>query len=235
MIRLFTFGPQFGLPDASPFGTKAHMLLKFAGLDYKPDLSGFKKAPKGKQPYIEDEGEIIPDSTFIRMHIEKKYGFDFDKGLDARSKGAAWAAEKLCEDHLYWVVINDRWTDKENFARGPRMFFDEFPAPLRPIVRKIVRGQIVKSSKAHGMGRHSVAEVHSLAARGLDALSGMLGDNLYFSGDRVTGADATVFAFIDSLSCPIFDTPVVKMVEDRMNLKDYRNRMRAEFFPELAQ
>ena len=234
MITLYTFGPKFGSPDASPFVTKAHMLLKIAELDYQADRSGFNKAPKGKQPYIEDEGEVVADSTFIRMHIEKKYGFDFDAGLDARAKGTGWAAEKLCEDHLYWVVINDRWANKENFERGPRMFFDAAPAPLRPLLRRIVRNQVVKSSKAHGMGRHSTAEIHALAERGIEALSGILGDNQYFSGDKISGADATIFAFIDSLACDIFDTPVKAMIKSRPNLTAYHERIRAEFFPELA-
>ena len=234
MITLFAFGPAFGSPDASPFVTKAHMLLKIAGLDYQTNLKGFRKAPKGKQPYIEDEGKIIPDSTFIRMHIEKKYGFDFDAGLDAKTSGAAWAAEKLCEDHLYWVVVNDRWANLENFERGPSSFFDAAPAPLRPIVKRLVRNQVIKASKAHGMGRHSGEEIHALAERGIEALAGMLGDNRYFAGDRVIGADATIFAFIDSMSCPVFDTPVVGMVEERANLKDYRDRMRAEYFPDLS-
>jgi hypothetical protein len=50
MITLYTFGPYFGLPDASPFVIKAMLLLKFAGLDYREDRGGFRKAPKGKLP-----------------------------------------------------------------------------------------------------------------------------------------------------------------------------------------
>ena len=32
MITLFTFGPSFGLPDASPFVMKDELLLKMDGL-----------------------------------------------------------------------------------------------------------------------------------------------------------------------------------------------------------
>ena len=74
MITLYTFGPAFGLPDPSPFVTKAEVLLKMAGLSYRTDTNGLSKAPKGKLPYIDDDGGRVADSTFIRWHIEKKYG-----------------------------------------------------------------------------------------------------------------------------------------------------------------
>lgn len=80
MIRLYTFGPLAGLPDFSPFVIKAMLLLKMAGLDHVEDRTGFRRAPKGKLPYIDDDGEIVADSFFIRQHIEKKYRFDYDAG-----------------------------------------------------------------------------------------------------------------------------------------------------------
>src|SRR5262249_38821390 len=91
MITLYTFGPAFGLPDPSPFVTKAEVLLKMAGLSYHTDTNGLQKAPKRKLPYIDDDGERIADSTFIRWHIEKKYGIDLDRaarhGLGFREDG----------------------------------------------------------------------------------------------------------------------------------------------------
>src|SRR5437879_1025966 len=139
MITLYTFGPAFGLPDPSPFVTKAEVLLKMAGLPYRTDTTGFRKAPKGKLPYIEDGGERIADSTFIRLHLEQKYGVDFDRGLDPERRAIAWAFEKLAEDHLYWAIVESRWSDDANFDKGPRTFFRVVPAPLRPIVIAMVR------------------------------------------------------------------------------------------------
>ena len=133
MITLYTFGPFFGQPDASPFVIKAMLLLKMAGLDYKAQPAAPFKAPKGKLPYIDDDGEKVADSTFIRFHIEKKYGFDFDAGLTPEQKATGWALEKLCEDHLYWLVLAERWMDEGNFAKGPARFFDSAPAPAAAV------------------------------------------------------------------------------------------------------
>jgi Glutathione S-transferase N-terminal domain len=49
---------------------------------------------------------VVADSTFIRWHIEKKHGIDFDQGLDASQKATAWAFEKMAEDQLYWIVVD---------------------------------------------------------------------------------------------------------------------------------
>src|SRR6266702_4601925 len=131
MITLSPFGPAFGLPDPRPFVMKAEVLLKMAGLVYHADTKGLRRAPKGKLPYIEDDGERIADSTFIRWHIEKKYGIDFDRGLSREQRATAWAFEKLAEDHLYWAIVEARWSDDANFAKGPQIFFRRIPSPLR--------------------------------------------------------------------------------------------------------
>src|ERR1700732_3508747 len=66
------------------------LLLKFAGLEYSENRGGYGKAPKGKLPYINDGGLSVADSAFVRFHIEKKYGFDFDAGLTSEQRAAAW-------------------------------------------------------------------------------------------------------------------------------------------------
>jgi hypothetical protein len=118
MITLYGFGPHFGLPDPSPFVTKAELLLKMAQLPYRTDVTGFRKAPKGKLPYIDDDGERIADSTFIRWHLERKHKIDFDRGLGASERAVAWAFEKMAEDNLYWAVVHERWMDEVNFNKG---------------------------------------------------------------------------------------------------------------------
>jgi glutathione S-transferase len=230
VITLYTFGPYFGLPDASPFVVKAMLLLKFAGLPYREDRGGFTKAPKGKLPFIDDDGEIVADSTFIRFHIEKKYGFDFDAGLSPEQRAIAWAVEKMCEDHLYFVGMHDRWGDHGNFAKGPARFFERVPAALRPFVRSLIRGKVLKRIKDQGMGRHSAQEIAELGIRDVDALAGILGDGPYLMGEHSCGADATVFAFVANLLTPVFDSDVRVAAERHVNLIAYAKRISERYF-----
>ncbi|MEM5274225.1 glutathione S-transferase C-terminal domain-containing protein [Cupriavidus taiwanensis] len=234
MITLYTFGPAFGLPDASPFVTKAEMLLKLAGLPYTARPGSLRRAPKGKLPYLDDMGRIVADSTMIRWHIEKTYHIDFDAGLDAAGRGIAWAAEKLMEDHLYWAVARVRWLDQANFDKGPAQFFRGVPAPVRGLAERLVRYKVRKTLWGQGLGRHSEEELVALASKGVTSIADILGDKPYLMGERPCGADATLFAFAGSLLCPVFDTPIRTAAEGHANLVAYMERMRAEFYPELA-
>jgi glutathione S-transferase len=74
MITLYTFGPFLGTPDSSPFVMKAMVLLKLAGLEYREQGGGIFRAPKGLLPFIDDDGEVVADSTFIRFQIEASHG-----------------------------------------------------------------------------------------------------------------------------------------------------------------
>ena len=174
MITLYAFGPNFGLPDSSPFVTKSEVLLATSGLPFKIDTSGFRKAPKGKLPYMNDGDKIVADSTFIRDHLQSVHGIDFDKGLTPEQRAIGWAFEKMCEDHLYWAIVDARWMVDANFDKGPRRFFDAVPAPIRPLDYWQVRRSVKRRSTAR-LWRHTRREVETLAARDLDAISAFRG------------------------------------------------------------
>jgi glutathione S-transferase len=235
MITLYTFGPAFDLPDPSPFVTKAEVLLKMAGLPYHIDTGGFFKAPKGKLPYIDDEGTRVADSTFIRWHIEKKYGVEFDRGLSAEQRATAWAFEKMAEDHLYWTLVDARWLDDKNFNNGPAKFFQRVPAPVRPIIVATIRRKVRRAMKAQGVGRHADEEIVALGTRDIDAIADYLGSKLFFMGAEPAGVDATLFAFMAGTLCPIFETPLRIAAERHANLRSYVGRMTARYYPDRAQ
>lgn len=231
MIKLITFGPMFGMPDPSPFCMKAMALLKIAGLEYSQEAGDPRKAPKGKIPWLDDDGLKVPDTTLIRMHLEKKYNVDFYPGLSEEEKSVAWAFEKMCEEHLYFSAVYDRWMIDANFDKGPRNFFNIVPTLLRPLVVAQVRRSIKRDLHGHGMGRHSHAEVVEFARRDIDAIAGYLGDKPYFMGEQITGADAVIHAFVAAGLVPLFDGPIRQAALAHPNLVAYVTRLNEHWYP----
>lgn len=235
MITLYGSGPNFGLPDASPFVTKAETLLRMSKLPFEKAPMSFSNAPKGKIPYIEDDGKRIGDSTLIRWHIEKRYGIDFDNGLTSEQRAIAWAFEKMAEDNLYWVSVYYRWMVEENFRKGPLKFFKDVPAPVRPVIASMLRRRLRKTLHGQGTGRHTPEEIAAIGNRSIKAMADYLGEKPFFMGDEPAGIDATMFAFAASAICPLFDSDLQRAAAGHANLRRYVGRMTARFYPELNE
>lgn len=231
-ITLYAFGPAFDLPEASPFVMKTETQLKMAGLPYEKDFTGFPAAPKGKLPYIRDGTTIVPDSTFIRQHLEWTYGVDFDAGLDARERAQAWAVERMLEDNLSWLSLRARWLDPVNFARGPAHFFDSVPEPLRETLKSETLAKISANLRGHGIGRHSDEDILFLGTRSLQSFAQLLGDKPYLMGDKPCGTDATAFGLLAHIMTPFFTTDLRRAAESQANLGPYVDRMMAQFYPD---
>src|ERR1700761_9179289 len=203
MITLYGFGPGFGLPDASP---------------------------KGQLPFIEDDGEMIADSTFIRAHIEATYGVDLDVDLSPVERAQAWALERMIENHLGWCMVHARWILKANFDKGPSHFFDAAPVGVREAAWRQVNANV----KAVGIGRHSDDEIADLGEKSLDALSHILGDKRFLMGDQAVAVDAVAFAMLAAILTPFFDSPLRRRAERFANLVAYRDRLMRRVYPSFS-
>jgi glutathione S-transferase len=235
MITLYGFGPYLGMPDGSPYVMKAEILLRMAGLEYRKDTSkGLEQAPKGKLPFIDDAGESVADTVFIRAHIERKYGFDFDRGLDAVARAKSWAIERMIEDHLYWCCLHVRWAIPENFAKGPAHFFDAAPEAVRDKIRASARARVLGYLQAQGMGRHTAEEVDTLGLRTLGALAALLGESRWLMGDQPCGTDAAMTGILAMLLSSALDTALRRQALAQANLARYIDRAVPHFFPEHA-
>jgi glutathione S-transferase len=231
VITLYGFGPFFGTPDASPFVIKVMLLLKFAGMPFRQVQGNPFRAPHRLLPYIEDGGARIADSTLIRRHIEQKYHFDFDQGLRLEQKAVAWAVERMCEDHLYFAMLDSRWTDSANFKAGlGRHMFGAIPAPVRPIVKSVLRRMNAKRLHGHGIGRHPRAQIAEFAVRDIDALATLIADKPYLASDRPCGADAFVFGIVTAILTPPLDSPIRTALRQHANLVAYCDRITRQYF-----
>jgi glutathione S-transferase len=235
MITLYAFAPAFGLPSPGPFAIKTEVHLKMLGLGYQKRFDGRANAPKGKLPYIDDEGTVIADSTFIRRYLEHKHARDLDARLNSIERATAWTVERLAEDNLYWAMVHSRWAVDENFCKGPAHFFDHLPQDIQEGARQKQRAAVLGYLQAQGLGRHNTEEIAFLARRGYDALAEILGDKPYLLGQNPCGADASVFAQIVSALSPWFESPVRDAAASHTNLVAYGERMMSAYFPSFGQ
>jgi glutathione S-transferase len=234
MITLYGFGAGFGLPEISPFVTKTEVQLKMAGLAYRKERAMPPASPKGQLPFIVDDGQQIADSTFIRAHIERKYGFDFDAGLSREARAQAWAFERMIEHHVYWALVGARWVDPDNFARGPAHFFDGAPEDRRERLREDAQFRVAENYLLSGLGRHAPGDDVDLALRSIFALSVQLGDRPYLLGEVPCGTDATAFGALAGILTPFFDSRLRDRAEEFQNLAAYVDRMMLQYYAEFA-
>ena len=234
MITLYGSLPGFGMPELSPFVAKARILLKMANLPHTLAKGDFQKAPKGKVPYIDDAGQVLGDSTFIRWHLEQKYGIDFDKGLTPAERGIAWAFEKMADEHLYWIIVHERWTKPQNYEKVSKLIFADMPALLRPVLVPVINKRARGNLKGQGIGRHNNDDVIRLASADIDAIANQLGTKPWLMGNEPCSADASVWSAIIGCQCPAFDTPLRAAVDKHQNLKDYVGRGMARWFADGA-
>lgn len=233
MLTLHVFGTYFGLPDASPFCIKGLTLMKMSGLPFETKRMNFRKAPKGKAPYLVDGSQLIADSHFIQRHLETVHGVDFSVGYKPEQITHGWAIARMLEEHFYFLSMNIRWMRDENFWKGPYQFFADAPAPIRPLIARIIRKKVAKTHNLQGLGRHTPEERLELAKGDLDAIESLLKKNRFLLGDRPSAADASVLGFLWTAECKHFNSEIGDEIRSRPVLMNYLREMQKLYFPEF--
>jgi glutathione S-transferase len=231
MIKLYQFRPAFGLPNASPFCMKVENYLRMAGLAYEcPRGADVRKSPKGKMPYIDDEGTIVADSSFIIDHLKRKYGDPLDAHLDAAGRAAALAVQRLLEENTYWTVLYFRWMEEPGWTLTREAFFGWMKPPLKWIVPGVARRIVAKELHGHGMGRHTRDEIVAIGMKDFTAVADFLGGKTFFMGDRPSSLDATAYAFLANVLAVPLDSPLKSHAQKYPQLEDYCRRMQARYY-----
>lgn len=236
MIKLHQFARAFGLPNPSPFCIKVETYLRLAGIPYEIVLLGDpSKAPKGKGPYIEDDGQIIPDSHFIIAHLKRKHGDPLGQGLTAAERAHHHAIQRMCDAHLYFTLVPVRWLDPVNAPKVREEVLRFLPGLVRPLVMRLAQRKVRQMLWMQGTGRHSTDEVNQLAIEDIAVLATLLGDKPFFGGERPREVDCVAWAYIVSL----IDAPLPHPIRDaackHANLVAYSARMWERAFSDLPR
>jgi glutathione S-transferase len=234
MIKLYQFEPAFGLPNASPFCMKLENYLRMAGLPFEippATMREFQKAPKGKMPYIDDNGKILADTSFIIDHLKTTYGDKLDGWLSAEQKAVALAFQRMMEENLYWAVVHTRWVEPEGWAKTKAAFFDKLPVPMKWFVPTLARRGLVKEMYGQGIGRHGREEIYAIGKRDITALADFLGQKPHFMGESPCSLDATAYSFLANLIWPPVESPLKQHAQQYPQIEAYCQRMKSRYYP----
>jgi glutathione S-transferase len=235
MIKVYKYGPAFGLPDASPFVMKLETYLRVTGQEYETVIGDVRKAPRTQLPFVDIDGKVIPDSTAIIDYIESTRTEKLDAHLDSREGAIALAFKSMLEEHLYFGLLFMRWVTDDGwtvFEPTLREMLGKMGVPslVRGMLSGSARKQVFGRTRAQGIGRQPRSELVGTCKKLVDALVVQLGDRPYICGDKPTTYDATVYAFAAGLLCPAFDNELHKHAAKMNNLVSYADRMKAQYW-----
>lgn len=207
MIELYQFHKGWGM-NPSPFCLKVESYLRLAGLPYKARTIPPMKAPKGKLPFIVDEGTVVADSSTIYEYLKGKYGDRFDAGLTPAQRAEAHLIKRLLEESLYFVMTYSRWVDEEGWVGMREALFRGMPLAARLIVPFLIRRKIRRDLAGQGIGRHAREDIYKLGIADLAALAVKLEGREWLAAERMTTIDIIAHAFLFNISEPKVETPL---------------------------
>ena len=231
MLTLFQFPAGFNVPNPSPFCLKLETYLRMAGLPYRVRTQfDPRKAPKGKLPYVELDGQRIADSAIILRTLAEQ-GADLDQLLDAEGRARALCITRLCDEHLAPLLLYFRWLEDEGWAQIRPAFFGKLSWPLRQLLPPLMQRKMRQALQAQGLGRHQREELLTFAREDLQALSDLLGGADYFGGERPCSADAAAYGVLANLILASLHTPLNRLAQEYPRLVAYCARIQAQYWP----
>lgn len=203
MIKLYQLSGYWGIPSPSPFCMKLETYMRMAEIPYQSysildplAAPQNRMAPKGKIPFVDMDGKLIGDSSFIIQLLKEKYGDKIDNHLSAAEKATGLAIKCLFEDHYFWSMVYSRWFDDAVWAVTKPDFFGGLSWLLKKIVPRMRKKRMQKVLYFQGIGRNTQQEIYDQAKKALDAFAEILGNKPFIFGDRPTSFDAIAHGFL---------------------------------------
>lgn len=225
MVTLFQFPSSWSpMPNPSPFCTKVEVFLRMAGVEYQVAPWSPMKAPLGKAPVIELEGELIADSGCILRRLVEHFELDLDDHLTAQQHAVGHLVRRTLEEHSYWGLLYIRWIEDGGWCTYRSVIGESVPALARPLMLPYLRRGVKQGAHAHGLSRHGREEVVRRVVADVDAITEMMGEHPFLLGDTPTTYDATAWSFLAHLAVDEMPHPLVDAVHSNARALAYVER-----------
>ncbi len=231
MFTLITYPAGFGTLSMSPFCVKAMYLLNAAPAAWnREDRLDPRRMPRAKLPVLRTPDGLVHDSDGIMLYLERQ-GAEFMPGLSARDQAQSRAMVRMAEEHLYFLLVLDRWERPEVWPVIRDTYFAEIPWLLRGWITGRIRRAILDGLRAQGLGRLTWDERMMRLEQDLVAISAQLGNRAFLFGHVPTLADAAVVPMLDAMRSTPFETPMVRRISGDAQLCAYIDRGHAAMAP----
>ena len=194
------------------------------------------KSKKGQLPFIELNGEEIPDSDVILKKLSEKFQ-DLNDGLTAEQKIQSHATESMLNNHTSWVVRYWRYSHPDEFLANSQLDIkktvnSKLPARLLDLLFRWNFKRNQSAAVSHGIGRNSPEEVLERGKEDLKSLSDLLGTEDYFFGKQIHQLDVVAFAHISQFVFVSFGGIKEWMETETPNLISFVNRIKEKYWPD---
>lgn len=226
----------WGLPNASPFCVKVETWLRLANVDYVSTHANMMNAPRGKVPWIVDDGTLVADSEAVLNHLEASLSDPLGEAAVAPDRRAQHhAIRRMLENGSYWLSFYERWVNPQHWATTRAAFFDPLGFPMGSIISSVIRRRVARDAHGQGVSRYGDAERDAMGVADWEAVEAILGDAPFFGGDAPRRIDCVVYGFICQALWAPFDTTMARHVKGRPRLVAYGERMRARAWAEIPK
>lgn len=210
------------------------MYLRMAEVPHKVEAADFRKAPKGKIPFIAIDGKLMGDSQLIIEELERRLGDRaLDAGLAPRDLAISRCVRRMLDEGSYFVGMYIRWANDDGFRVLAPEFKKVLPGLFRPLM-PLIRNGVKKSLYKQGTGRHTPDEVAAIGAADLDAVAELLGNGDFLLGERPHTVDASVYAFVEAVAGFPLDSLLNRHLASCPNLVAFRDRVRKRWWQDLG-
>lgn len=235
MITLYQFKRAMGVPNASPFCMKLETWLRMSGLPHEVKVVfDPRKAPLGKLPYIEHDGNKIADTSNIIPYLARACDVEIDAGLNESQLAIAHAFQRMLEEHSYWGIVYGRWVDDSVWPQTRKVWFGALPPGIRQLVSRMARKQTIRDAHGQGLSRHSKEEIMHRVGLDITAVATQLADQDFFLGEAPRTIDATIYAFLANFWELNIQWGFPRLVEKHPNLVAYCARMKARYYSDIS-
>lgn len=225
-LIVYTFSGAWGLPSTGPFALKLIKWLEIAGLPYRQQIENNPgKGPKGKNPWIELDGERVGDTEIIIGRLARRVGFDIEAGFAPEQRALSHVVRRMLEEHFHQVLEWELFVHPAGAAYIRELAGTMVPPFVAGTAASVYSARFRKQLHARGIARHSEDIIAAKGKADIDALETLLGSKPYLAGAQPSMADVSAYGLLAPLARWPMRTPVADYIKSRPTLVAYLERL----------